>query len=425
MHCMHPETALMSRLRFFLLLLPVMFFTAANARILEIGRDKAHPDLAGAIRKAAPGDLLILYPGTYTGSDIVVDKSVRIRGLGLVILDGKGVKDIMNLKADHIHISGIHFMNSGKSSSRDYAALKITGAANCLIEHCVFTNTYFGIHVSGSNKGIIRWNRFDGKALSETGSGNGIHIWKSDSFLVEGNRVTRHRDGIYFEFVRHSMVRLNHCSHNIRYGLHYMFSDNDVYHRNQFTQNGAGVAVMYSRNVNMTANSFRDNWGPVSYGLLLKDINQSLIRDNTFYRNTAAIQLENSNKLMITHNHFLRNGWAIRMMGNCDYDSLVANNFMGNSFDISTNSSATGNLNHLVNNYWDKYEGYDLNRDHIGDVPYRPVSLFSMFVRNVPEAVLLLHSFLTRVLDMVERSLPSVIPATLADHSPSMQQIEQ
>lgn len=60
-----------------------------------------------------------------------------------------------------------------------------------------------------------------------------------------------------------------------------MFSDYDAYHDNIFTDNGAGVAVMYTNHVEMTGNTFQDNWGPVSYGLLLKDINYSLIRGNT------------------------------------------------------------------------------------------------------------------------------------------------
>ena len=220
--------------------------------------------------------------------------------------------------------------------------------------------------------------------------------------------------------MKNSSIISNVSHGNLRYGLHFMFSDDDAYHHNTFEDNGAGVAVMYSKNINMTGNFFRYNWGPTSYGLLLKDINYSLITGNQFIGNTVGIQMENANKLRIEGNNFSRNGWAMRLMGNCESDTITRNSFMGNSFDLATNSSGTGNFNVLAENYWDKYKGYDLNRDRIGDVPYRPVSLFSMFVENVPPAVVLLNSFLINLLDEVERKLPSLIPVTLIDARPMM-----
>lgn len=202
-----------------------------------------------------------------------------------------------------------------------------------------------------------------------------------------------------------------------------MFSDYNSYEYNLFEDNGAGVAVMYTNHILMKGNRFQKNWGPSSYGLLLKDINYSSIINNYFILNTVGIQLEGSNKLHIQRNAFSRNGWAMRMMGNCENDTVSQNNFTGNSFDIGTNSSATGNLNIFTGNYWDKYKGYDFNHDQIGDVSYHPVSVFSMFVEEVPYAVVLLRSFLIEILDEVEKTLPSLIPATLEDPAPMMKQI--
>jgi nitrous oxidase accessory protein len=33
-------------------------------------------------------------------------------------------------------------------------------------------------------------------------------------------------------------------------------------------------------------------------------------------------------------------------------------------------------LMNLIENYWDKYEGYDLDKNKIGDIPYHPLSLY-------------------------------------------------
>jgi nitrous oxidase accessory protein len=71
-------------------------------------------------------------------------------------------------------------------------------------------------------------------------------------------------------------------------------------------------------------------------------------------------------------------------------------------------------------NYWDQYRGYDLNRDGWGDVPYRPVSVFSILVERVPLAVLLLRSFVVDLLVYLERAIPSLIPVTMVDMQPQM-----
>jgi nitrous oxidase accessory protein len=94
------------------------------------------------------------------------------------------------------------------------------------------------------------------------------------------------------------------------------------------------------------------------------------------------------------------------------------NSFSGNSFDIATNGKTV--MNGFDSNYWDHYEGYDLNRDGVGDVPYHPVSLFSVMVERVPESLMLYRSFLTFLLDKAEHVMPSITPEDLVDNSPLM-----
>jgi nitrous oxidase accessory protein len=86
-------------------------------------------------------------------------------------------------------------------------------------------------------------------------------------------------------------------------------------------------------------------------------------------------------------------------------------------------TNGTMQLNTFTENYWDKYEGYDLNRDGIGDVPYRPVSMYSMVIEQSPPAVMLFRSFLVGILDKTEKVLPAVIPESLKDEKPLMKKI--
>ncbi|HQN57661.1 MAG TPA: NosD domain-containing protein, partial [Saprospiraceae bacterium] len=165
-------------------------------------------------------------------------------------------------------------------------------------------------------------------------------------------------------------------------------------------------------------NTFTENWGDAAYGLLLKEITDCYMSGNKFYKNTTGIFLDGSNRITIEKNSFKGNGWGMRMQANCMDNYIARNNFMGNTFDVATNGTLT--LNKFEENYWDNYDGYDLNKDKIGDVPYRPLSLYSVLVEKNPPAMLLYRSFMITLLDRSERIIPSLTPENFIDNTPKM-----
>lgn len=374
--------------------------------------------ITDAVRLASSGDRIVVHAGVYREGGIVVDKRLVISGRAGAVIDGGGERGAFLVRADSVWISDLTLRNTGYSYTEDRAAVKVTGARFCRFERLRIENTFFGIYFARSARCLVRDCDIAGEARRESASGNGIHSWYSDSLLIAGNHVAGHRDGIYLEFTGASLIRDNHSTRNLRYGLHFMFSDDDVYLRNAFTRNGAGVAVMYSKRIGMRENRFHDNWGGASYGLLLKDISDSRIEHNSFRSNTTGIHAEGGARLTVRDNVFSRNGWAIRLMANCTGNSFVRNVFTRNSFDVSTNS--TRNESWFSGNYWDSYRGHDIDRDGVGDVPYRPVRIFSFIVEKNPPALILLNSFFVALLDVTERVFPTVTPATLMDRSPLM-----
>ena len=258
-------------------------------------------------------------------------------------------------------------------------------------------------------------------ALREADSGNGIHLWDVERVQVTGNRISGHRDGIYLEFARGVILRENVSEENLRYGLHFMFSDDSFYQDNTFRRKGAGVAVMYSKNVIMTGNRFQENWGPAVYGLLLKDVQDSLVEGNLFRENSVALFVEGTDRVTFRMNQVERNGWAVRILGSAQDNHFTANNFIENTFDVTTNARRSENT--FEGNYWSAYRGYDLTGDGRGDVPHRPVRLFSTMVERKPAALILLRSFFVDVLEVAERVLPVLTPETLVDPSPRMREV--
>lgn len=409
-------------MRFIFLTILSLVFYLSEARTIIVGPGAPIKELRKAISLAKDGDSILLQPGIYKEGSLVIKNSISLIGNN-AILEGENKYQVLLISGKNILIRGITVQNSGYSAMDDYAAIKIVDASYVTIENCHIIHAYFAIHISNTGHAVVKNNRIEGTPRSEQLSGNGIHLWKSNYALIENNYITGHRDGIYFEFVTNSMIRKNKSEKNIRYGLHFMFSNDDSYIQNIFSDNGAGVAVMYSKKVRMEANRFELNWGASSYGVLLKDISDSYIGRNIFLKNTVALHLEGTNRIEIEKNFFRNNGWAIKVQASCEDNIFHHNNFTGNSFDVGTNGSIS--LNDFHNNYWDKYEGYDLNRDGIGDVPYRPVSMYSMIIEENPNALLLMRSFTVQLLDKAEKALPAITPGNLTDEKPMMKFIRQ
>ena len=379
----------------------------------------SHP-IADAVAGAPAGSVLILNKGTYREPVVTIDRPLTIDGLGAATLDGEGSRGLLVITANDVTVRGLVLSNTGHSGVDDRAALRVVNAQRCVIEDNTLDDTMYGIYLEKSVGCVVRNNRLTGLPSSQVVSGNGIHLWYSDSNVVVGNRVRGHRDGIYFEFVKGGVVAGNESEGNHRYGLHFMFSDDCRYEGNRFASNQSGVAVMYSKRVRILDNTFEHNWGSAAYGLLLKEISDSEIRGNAFTENSVALHLEGSNRNAIEQNVLERNGWAIRMMANAQDNVVSGNRFAGNSFDVTTNSRQ--NFSTFSGNYWDRYRGYDLDRDGFGDVPHRPVRLFGLVVEQSPPTMILQHSILVDLLDIAERLVPSLTPETLIDAKPLMRE---
>jgi len=381
-----------------------------------------HPGPGQPLRKvialAASGDSIQVNAGTYQEKGIVVDKALFLNGIGYPVLDGEGQFEILVIKASRVTVRGFVIRRSGYSGWNDIAGVRIVASRHVTVSQNRFEDTYFGLYCQNCDSCILAGNEFHSWARSGAQAGNGIHCWHCNGMQLTGNQITGHRDGIYFEFVTHSLISNNYSHSNQRYGLHFMFSHNDRYEGNRFSGNEAGVSVMFSHGVDMCGNTFSDNQGGGAYGLLLKEITDSRVEHNQFLHNTVAIYMEGTTRVLVRRNLFSGNGYAMRVQASCSADSISQNNFLGNTFDVATNGSLV--LNVFDRNYWDKYEGYDLNRDGMGDVPYHPVSLYAMVAEKNPAVMMLYHSFMVSLLDRTEKVIPNVTPADLVDHSPMM-----
>lgn len=402
----------------------LMFFVSSGvlAKTITVCQTCEVTSITKAIELASEGDTILVKAGVYKETNIKITKPLTLIGEGLPTIDGDGRGEIITIGANNVTLDGFKIINVGTSYTTDYAAVRLVHSENFLIQNLEIEKLFFGIYLQRSHHGIVRNNKIHGDAVTEFNSGNGIHLWHSTNVEIDGNDVQNVRDGIYLEFSDYIEIRNNLSKNNVRYGLHFMFSNNDLYEYNTFESNGAGVAVMFSKMINMHHNVFKKNWGSAAYGILLKEINDAKITHNVFEENTVGITVDGSDRIEYSHNDFISNGYALRIRGGSYVNEIRNNNFLHNSFDISYNGRMNENV--FDGNYWSSYTGYDLDKDGIGDVPYRPVKLFSYVVNRSSEAIILLRSLFIDIIDFSEKVSPIFTPDELVDENPKMKRID-
>ena len=385
---------------------------------LKVGTGMPFPTLRSALTAAAAGDTITVEPGTYAEGNLVIDKPVTLSGSGRPVLDGAETHEVLTITASNVVVRGFEIRRSGHGSLEDPAGIKVREASQVTIEHNRFDRCHFAVFLANAKDCRVSCNEISSVLGNEHDTGNGIHLWSCKNITVTDNSIRGHRDGIYLEFANESVIERNLVEDCLRYGLHYMFSHESVYRHNTFRRSGAGVAVMYSRKVEMSANRFERNWGSSAYGLLLKDMTDGSVSGNDFDSNTTGIAMHGSNRMKVEGNRFANNGRAIQVQGSSSDNTYRNNNFSGNSFDVAADGELDNNR--FTHNYWQKYEGYDLKRDGTGDVPHRPVSLYSVVVGRVPPAMLLMRSPIVHLLDQAEKAFPTLTPERVLDESPAM-----
>ncbi len=369
------------------------------------------------LQRIAIGDTVRI-SGIVQEGTITINRPVTIWGREGAVIDGGEKGEVLVVLADDVTIRGLTIRGTLVSNLEDYAGIKVKECYRTVIAGNFMDRCFFAIYLSGARDALVEHNRVIGDDSVDERMANGIHLWKCNNATIRHNLSERHRDGIYFEFVTDSRIHDNVSRNNLRYGLHFMFSHRDTYEDNLFLNNGAGVAVMYSKVIEMRRNKFLSNRGASSYGLLLKEINDGEITDNVFRDNTTGLMVDGCNRIHAQRNEFRYNGWALKLFANATACSFRSNSFLGNTFDVSTNGELM--LNEMMGNYWDRYAGYDLDRDGFGDVPHRPLGFFTLLVERMPYAMVFSRSLFVSLLDRAERLIPSLSPEAMKDDRPLM-----
>ena len=429
----------MTRLAVLLLLLGIAA-SAAGARELAPG-EAVQP----AIEATAPGGVLTLLPGVHRGP-VRIDHALVLEGRDGAVLEGQGEGSVVTIGAADAVLRGLVLRGSGsRLEAMDSAVLLRQAAARAVVEGNRLEGNLFGVYVHGAPDAVVRGNlilgRRDGR-MSERG--DGVSVWNAPGARVEGNDILGGRDGI---FARASMRNrfAGNRFRELRFGVHYMYTNDSEVSGNASFGNHAGFAIMYSQRLLVSGNL---SDGDRDHGLLFNYANGSRITGNRVVGRpnwTGGVLAEpverehgvpeagaaagpfpgkcvfiyNANGNSFTGNRFEGCEVGVHFTAGSERNLIAGNAFIGNRTQVKyvgtrhLDWSRDGRGNH-----WSDNAAFDLDRDGIADAAYRPNDLVDRVLWTAPRAKLLVNSPAVQMLRWAQSQFPAILPGGVVDSHP-------
>ncbi|MBI2932395.1 MAG: nitrous oxide reductase family maturation protein NosD [Planctomycetes bacterium] len=368
----------------------------------------AQDSLQQQIDHALPGATLVVPPGTYR-EHLTISKPITLDGRGQVTIDGEGRGTLVTVTGAPVTLRGLTLRGSGDSFLAEDSAVKLEGADESVIEDCRLEDVLFGLYIAKSSRCAFRRLWIGGKDLPMPRRGDGVRLWYSDDTTLEQIEMVDSRDFIIW-FAHRTLVRGCRVSRG-RYGLHYMYCDDNRFENNRFVENQVGGTIMYSRRITMVGNRFERSRGPSAYGMLLKDADDVLAQDNEFVDNTRGLYFDNSPQseeatCTIRRNLFALNDAGVSILPDTRRARFEENSFLDNLVGVEMIGRCDSIKNTWTGNYWSDHVPYDADGDGTSDLPYRPEGIYEDLVGAHPELALMRFSPSVAAIELAGRLFP-------------------
>ncbi|SMX49330.1 nitrous oxide reductase family maturation protein NosD [Maliponia aquimaris] len=408
----------MSRVRHLLSIVAVVLCTGAAAETVTV--DPVPGALKSAVAGASPGDVLILMPGLHQGP-VSLDMPLTLEGRPGAVLQGDGTGSVVTVTGDGAVVRGLQILGSGNDGAEIDSGVKLARTAtNALVEGNHLTGNLHGITVHGARDSIVRGNLVEGRRDRRVNDrGNGIYVWNAPGTLVEGNDVIWGRDGIFANASKDNIFR-NNTFRDLRFAVHYMYTNNSQVIGNVSVGNTLGFALMFSNRIEV-----RDNLslGDRTHGIMLNYANNATITGNLVRGGTheKCTFIYNAHKNRIEGNRFEGCEIGIHFTAGSERNQITGNAFIGNRTQVKyvgtrhMEWSAEGR-----GNFWSDHPAFDLDGDGIADGVFRPNDLMDHILWSQPSAKLLLGSPAVQLVRWSQAAFPATLPGGVLDSAPLM-----
>ncbi len=385
--------------------------------------EKGGDHLVAALTIAQDGDVLILSPGIYLGN-FNIDKSLTLEGAEGVVFDGGGKGSVIRVTAVDVIIKNIHILGSGSDHEKADSGIFLDRTAHrARIENNFLEGNLIGVYVWGQKDALVIGNRIIGRRdFRVNDRGNGVYIWNAPGAIVSFNDIRYGRDGIFVNASRKNKFIGNRLR-DLRFAIHYMYTQNSQVSDNVSIDNDAGYSLMFSDKLKVTGNySLRDK----RHGILLNYANHSEFSDNKVVQSgDKCVFIYNSNKNSFRGNWFENCAVGVHFTGGSEGNIITGNSFIGSRHQVKyvgtkwVEWSAEGR-----GNYWSDNAAFDLNDDGISENSYKPNDMIDQIIWRHPTAKTLLSSPAVRMLRWAQGQFPAFYPGGVIDRKPLMKPVQ-
>ncbi len=393
-------------------------------------------DLQQALNSVVDGDVVVLADGVYSGS-YTIPTGIELRGSGNSVIDAAGDGHGLQVDAADTYITNLRIQNWGEDLTELHSGIFVSrAAADVRIEENYLRGGGFGIWVDAAKGTQIVGNKIEGDlSLRSSDRGNGIHLYNVSGVVARDNEVWHSRDGIYIDTSNNNELIGNYL-HDLRYGVHYMYSYHNLVQDNVTTNTRTGYALMQSKYLTVIGNRSLND---ANYGILMNYITNSEIRENRvegiqnnrnphMQKQTNQTGLEGKalfiyNSLFndIRDNLFANSDMGIHLTAGSEDNTLSGNAFISNKEQVKYVATRKQDWSSEgVGNFWSDYLGWDMDGDGIGDVEYEPNDSVDRLLWKFPSAKLLLNSPAVETLRWVQRQFPVLKSPGVVDSHPLM-----
>ncbi len=404
---------------------------------------------------AQPGDVLRLSPGRHEGP-ITISTAMTVEGEPGAEIVGNGKGSVVTVTAPGAVVRGVTVRGSGTNiPTLDSGIFLDRGAKGAMAEDNEVIGNLYGIYIQGADDALVRNNRIEGIREGRSAeAGNGVHVWNAPGAKVIGNDISLGRDGIATMASRLNVFSGNRFS-NLRFAIHYMYTNDSEISDNVSTGNSVGYAIMFSDRLTITGNVSN---GDRDHGLLLNTAKGSRIAGNIVVGRMQPLSrwimagrrddghgvpmdggaaivdasgmrlgpdkcvfIYNTNRNEFRDNWFENCSIGIHFTAGSEGNRMSGNAFINNRNQVKY--VGTRYLDWSVDgrgNFWSDNPAFDLNGDGIADSPYRPNDLVDRVLWTAPQAKILINSPAVQVIRWAQSQFPAILPGGVVDSRPLM-----
>jgi len=374
--------------------------------------------LAAAIAGADPGDTLILSPGLHAGP-VTLDLPLTLTGREGAVIDAGGTGSVVTVTAPGAVVRGLTLRGSGSDHDAiDSGVRLLEGAVGALVEDNRILGNLYGVDIHGARDAIVRRNTIEGRRDARMNErGNGIYVWNAPGARVEDNDIRRGRDGIFSNASRSNVFRGN-LFRDLRFAVHYMYTNDSVVADNISIGNTLGFALMFSNRITVRGNM---SLADATHGIMLNyannaEVTGNLVRGGTHEKCTF---IYNAHKNRIAGNRFEGCGIGVHFTAGSERNAITGNAFIANRNQVKY--VGTRHVEWSVEgrgNFWSDHAAFDLSGDGIADSPFRPNDLMDHILWSQPAAALLVGSPAVQLIRWSQASFPATLPGGVLDSHP-------